>query len=330
MKKICLLLSLMLLPLVGSAQSVEIDGIYYNLNSENKTAEVTSKTPQYTGDIVIPEEVIYNNGKYSVTSIGNNAFTYCSGLTSVNIGNSVTSIGVSAFYYCDNLTSVTIGNCVTSIENYAFSHCYGLTSIIIPNSVTIIRKDAFSSCSRFRFRSCSRFSFGFGSCFRFRGCPGFRFRFRFLLCQHRCVCFRLSLFLRCQILIALRLFRQSHARRSHCDRCYHGKDSCLFLHCSHLLLQAAQGGCPSSLSTGGASPSVSFACRRQHLPNLKSLPSRHYDTFFRLHHWLHIKFFLICTYGYPLHHVTVSGKRTYVHFSTIILPQITCIYQVFL
>jgi len=61
MKKICLLLSLMLLPLVGSAQSVEIDGIYYNLNSENKTAEVTSKTPKYTGDIVIPEEVIYNN-----------------------------------------------------------------------------------------------------------------------------------------------------------------------------------------------------------------------------------------------------------------------------
>ena len=83
----------------------------------------------------------------SVTTIGNNAFYGCSGLTSVTIGNSVTSIGSSAFYGCSGLTSVTIPNSVTSIGNSAFHGCSGLTSVTIGNSVTSIGNQAFSGCS---------------------------------------------------------------------------------------------------------------------------------------------------------------------------------------
>ena len=83
MKKIYLLLSLMLLPLVASAQ-VNIGGIYYELNSESKTAEVAqSPIGEYIGSIEIPMLVSYDNIQYSVTSIGNRAFYDCSGLTSV-------------------------------------------------------------------------------------------------------------------------------------------------------------------------------------------------------------------------------------------------------
>ena len=82
----------------------------------------------------------------SVTSIGDYAFWYCSGLTSVIIPNSVTSIGNFAFAYCFGLTSITIGNSVTSIRNYAFAYCSGLTSITIPNSVTSIGDYAFWYC----------------------------------------------------------------------------------------------------------------------------------------------------------------------------------------
>jgi hypothetical protein len=42
-----------------------------------------------------------------VVTIGDDAFSYCSGLTSVDIPNSVTTIGESAFSYCSGLTSVT-------------------------------------------------------------------------------------------------------------------------------------------------------------------------------------------------------------------------------
>ena len=72
-------------------QAIEIDGINYELNSETKQATVMVGG-KYSGEIVIPESVEHEGTAYSVTSIGNGAFQYCTGLTSVTIPNSVTSI----------------------------------------------------------------------------------------------------------------------------------------------------------------------------------------------------------------------------------------------
>lgn len=82
----------------------------------------------------------------SVTSIGEYAFGNCTSLTSVTIPNSVTSIGLCAFYYCTSLTSVTIPNRVTSIGYATFWNCSSLTSITIPNSVNSIVSRAFEDC----------------------------------------------------------------------------------------------------------------------------------------------------------------------------------------
>ena len=82
----------------------------------------------------------------SVTSIGDDAFSWCSSLTSITIPNSVTSIGRYAFFGCSSLTSITIPNSVTSIGYAAVSACSSLTSITIPNSVTSIGELAFSDC----------------------------------------------------------------------------------------------------------------------------------------------------------------------------------------
>ena len=81
-----------------------------------------------------------------VTSIGNWAFSYCSGLTSITIPEGVTSIGGSAFSGCSGLTSINIPNSVTSIGDWAFQGCSGLTSISIPEGVTSIGWGAFSLC----------------------------------------------------------------------------------------------------------------------------------------------------------------------------------------
>ncbi|MBQ5969670.1 MAG: leucine-rich repeat domain-containing protein [Clostridia bacterium] len=90
------------------------------------------------------KKVVIQSG---VTSIGDDAFFGCSGLTSVTIPDSVTSIGDWAFAFCSSLTSVTIPDSVTSIDNYAFFGCRSLTSVTIPDSVTSIGDDAFFGCS---------------------------------------------------------------------------------------------------------------------------------------------------------------------------------------
>ena len=131
MKKQLFLLVMMLLPMVAMAAAVEIDGVYYNLYSEAKTAEVTSNPNKYSGSVAIPEKVQHEGTEYSVTGIGKSAFSGCSGLTSIIIPNSVTSIGGWAFYGCSGLTSITIPNSVTKIEVRAFEGCSGLQKVIV-------------------------------------------------------------------------------------------------------------------------------------------------------------------------------------------------------
>ena len=131
----------------ASADVVEVDGIYYNLiSSKGNVAEVTKGDKKYEGDITIPSSINVNEEEYTVTSIGNDAFYRCSGLTSVTIPNSVKSIKAYTFYDCSGLTSVTIPNSVKSIGELAFYNCSGLTSVAIPNSVTSIGGWAFELC----------------------------------------------------------------------------------------------------------------------------------------------------------------------------------------
>ena len=178
--QLALLIAVLCASIPAHAYDYIVDGIYYNVNKSNRTAEVTKGDGKYKGSINIPESITYEGSSYSVTSIGKSAFRDCSGLTSVTIPSSVTIIGNYAFNSCSGLTSIVVdkgnvtydsrNNCnaiietatntlitgckntiipnsVTSIGEYAFRGCDGLTSVTIGNSVMSIGRSAFYGCS---------------------------------------------------------------------------------------------------------------------------------------------------------------------------------------
>ena len=123
-----------------------VGGIQYRVLSENPNAvEVISNS--YTGVVNIPSSVYSAGVTYTVTKIGDSAFSERRNLTYVNIPDSVTSIGNRAFWICHGLTSIYIPDSVTSIGDSAFELCINLLSINIPVSVTSIGDSAFSSCN---------------------------------------------------------------------------------------------------------------------------------------------------------------------------------------
>lgn len=84
-----------------------------------------------------------------VTSIGNNAFTQMSELTSVTIPSTVTRIGNNAFAYCTSLASITIPASVTKIDYNAFLSCSGLKDVSFSGSMPTIASNAFQFCPKF-------------------------------------------------------------------------------------------------------------------------------------------------------------------------------------
>lgn len=153
MKNFCTLLLLLVLPSLVRAYDAQIDGIYYNLNSTDKTAEVTylvsinrgDNSSAYNGEIIIPSKVQHDGIEYSVESIGNEAFGGCKELTSVSIPTSVTSIGAAAFYECFELSSFTIHQYVTNVGIAVLQGCSGINSIVVESGNT--KYDSRNNCN---------------------------------------------------------------------------------------------------------------------------------------------------------------------------------------
>ena len=146
MKKLLTLTLLFLLPLLAKAYDAEVDGIYYNLDTEKKEAEVTYQKydennwrkyqSPYSGEVNIPEKIIFDGAVYTVIAIGEGAFYCCRDLNSIAIPNSVITIKDNAIYGCTALTSITIPNSVTYIGKDNF---HGRRDRSMSNNLTSIK-----------------------------------------------------------------------------------------------------------------------------------------------------------------------------------------------
>lgn len=166
MKQTIIVFILILLPMLAKAETVEIDGIIYNLIEKGKVAEVTGNTiknewfvdeltlEEYGPIVVIPKMIEYEGVWYTVISIEDNAF-YSSNLFSITIPNTVTSIGNKAF--SGYLKQIRITDleawCKIKFGSASLSNSYHLylndlivTNLVIPNTITSISSSAFSGC----------------------------------------------------------------------------------------------------------------------------------------------------------------------------------------
>ena len=153
MKRTLSFLTLAMCATMGAWAQVKIGNIYYNLDEDTKTAEVTKPqsaydyTFKYSGDIVIPASVTYEGKDYTVTSVGKSTFSAFYGITSIVLPTSLRNIGEYAFSSCIGLYALEIPEGVETIGKSAFSACINLTSLVIPNSVDSIGQSAFSHCN---------------------------------------------------------------------------------------------------------------------------------------------------------------------------------------
>lgn len=144
-----LLLSLMAVCYnLSYASTIKVGQIYYNLLENKGVAEVTySNTDPYDEQTyTIPESILYDEKKYTVTAIGEKAFYKNADLTDIFLPNTITTIDRSAFYGCKELWTVKVGNSLKNIGNYAFYGCSKLNPIELPETLETIGDYAFSSC----------------------------------------------------------------------------------------------------------------------------------------------------------------------------------------
>ncbi len=118
-----------------NTEFVSVDGVLFNKDKTEIISFPAGKGTEYT----IPA---------TVKSIGNYAFSYCNGLTSVTISEEVASIGDHAFSDCFSLKEIKIPDGVKFIGNAAFQYCENLEQVWLGYGVTYIGKYAFDMCNK--------------------------------------------------------------------------------------------------------------------------------------------------------------------------------------
>jgi hypothetical protein len=79
-------------------------------------------------------------------AIERGVFQYCSGLTTVTLGDGLEEIGACAFGWCTLLEEIVIPNAVKMIEYSAFGGCSGLMTVTLGYGLEEIGACAFEDC----------------------------------------------------------------------------------------------------------------------------------------------------------------------------------------
>lgn len=148
--------------------NVYIDSIKYLL--KDGYATIARQLTSLSGDIVIPEEVIYEGKIYPVKKIiepteitaysnnsvecENGAFENCQ-IKSIVLPNTIEVIEGGAFQNCYNLEFVKLPDSVKVLGEASFAGCYKLKQIELPNTITDLGSHSAYGYDSYVFGNCS-------------------------------------------------------------------------------------------------------------------------------------------------------------------------------
>lgn len=119
------------------------EGIHYHLDFGKKTASISAKAEKYSGDIAIPESIVYSEESFKVTSLENSAFENCSDVTSLTLPASISSIGTDAFTGCTSLIKLVYLNTAPfEIYNNVFAPISEFCTLYVPFGSSVSFKAA--------------------------------------------------------------------------------------------------------------------------------------------------------------------------------------------
>ena len=101
-----------------------------------------------SGALTIPSTVMHEGVEYTVTEIGERAFSYCSEITAITISDSIRRIGEYAFFNCQSVDSIFVVNEVPPTLGY---DVFGMVSTNTPVIVPCQSKNAYRATAWNRF-----------------------------------------------------------------------------------------------------------------------------------------------------------------------------------
>ena len=145
MRKALTLIALAAGSLLGWSQSFTIDGKNYTVINDS-TVEFTSPVSKTETEYVVPMTVVNDGKTYSVTRIGESAFSGFTNVEKITLPSTIKNFRSYAFKDCCKLKSLNIPAQLTTIGAQAFMNDSLLEVPAIPTSVKTINKEAFYNC----------------------------------------------------------------------------------------------------------------------------------------------------------------------------------------
>ena len=115
----------------------EVGGLWYEYFGQNNARVIPDPDgSKYGGNISIPGQIEYGGITYSVYQIGSRAFSDCTDLKSVTLGEGIGYIDAYAFYNCPNLERITFSSTMKSFDagNPVFERCPKLEIVTTPKT----------------------------------------------------------------------------------------------------------------------------------------------------------------------------------------------------